>query len=223
MNDDSDTETPALPPLLPGKIFERLFQSRTVLIHGEVDSRLAQTVTAQLLALAAESDDPITVFIHSEGGHVEAGDSIHDLVRFVKPRVRMIGTGWVASAGTHIYLAAPKKDRFCLPNTRFMIHQPLGGIGRQGDRHPHRGRGDPEGAGAAQPHHLGGHRPAARPRGQGHRPQLLDVARGSARVRHRREDREERERAVARRGRRRAVPAVDMGTELTFNFHPEES
>jgi ATP-dependent Clp protease, protease subunit len=122
-------EAPTFPTPLPTKIFERLFQSRTVLIHGEVDSRLAQQVTAQLLALSAAGDDPITIFIHSEGGHVEAGDSIHDIVRFVKPRVRMIGTGWVASAGTHIYLAAAKKDRFCLPNTRFMIHQPLGGIG----------------------------------------------------------------------------------------------
>jgi len=122
-------EAPSFPTPMPTKIFERLFQSRTVLIHGEVDSRLAQQVTAQLLALAASSDDPITIFIHSEGGHVEAGDSIHDIVRFVKPKVRMIGTGWVASAGTHIYLAAAKKDRFCLPNTRFMIHQPLGGIG----------------------------------------------------------------------------------------------
>jgi ATP-dependent Clp protease protease subunit len=122
-------EAPSFPTPMPTKIFERLFQSRTVLIHGEVDSRLAQQVTAQLLALSAAGDDPITVFIHSEGGHVEAGDSIHDIVRFVKPKVRMIGTGWVASAGTHIYLAAAKKDRFCLPNTRFMIHQPLGGIG----------------------------------------------------------------------------------------------
>ena len=129
MNDDSDEETPQLPSLMPGRIIERLFQSRTILIHGEIHSRLAQVVTAQLLALAAEGDDPITVFIHSEGGHVEAGDSIHDLMRFVKPKVRMIGTGWVASAGTHIYLAAPKKQRFCLPNTRFMIHQPLGGGG----------------------------------------------------------------------------------------------
>jgi ATP-dependent Clp protease protease subunit len=126
---ESEEAPPTLPTLLPPKIFDRLFQSRTVLIHGEVDSRLAQTVTAQLLALSAAGDDPITVFIHSEGGHVEAGDSIHDIVRFVKPKVRMVGTGWVASAGTHIYLAAAKKDRFCLPNTRFMIHQPLGGIG----------------------------------------------------------------------------------------------
>ena len=94
-----------------------------------MDSRLAQQVTAQLLALAAAGDDPITIFIHSEGGHVEAGDTIHDMIRFVKPKVRMVGTGWVASAGTHIYLAADKKDRYCLPNTRFMIHQPLGGVG----------------------------------------------------------------------------------------------
>jgi ATP-dependent Clp protease protease subunit len=125
----SEPEEAPTPTPLPAKIFERLFQSRTVLIHGEVNSQLAQTVTAQLLALAAAGDEPITIFIHSEGGHVEAGDSIHDIVRFVKPKVRMIGTGWVASAGTHIYLAAAKKDRFCLPNTRFMIHQPLGGIG----------------------------------------------------------------------------------------------
>jgi len=129
MNEDESQEALPFAPPLPGKIFERLFRSRTVLIHGEIDSKLAQQITAHLLALAAEGDDPITVFIHSEGGHVEAGDTIHDMIRFVKPRVRMVGTGWVASAGTHIYLAAPKKDRFCLPNTRFMIHQPLGGVG----------------------------------------------------------------------------------------------
>ncbi len=109
------------------KIGEKLLQARTILISGEITSRLAQSITAQLLAMSAESDDLITVFIHSEGGHVEAGDTIHDMMRFVTPRVRMVGTGWVASAGTHIYLAAPKEDRFCLPNTRFMIHQPHGG------------------------------------------------------------------------------------------------
>jgi ATP-dependent Clp protease protease subunit len=114
---------------MPAKIVERLFESRTILLHGEITSKLAQEITAQLLALAAAGDEPITMFLHSEGGHVEAGDTIHDMIRFVKPRVRIVGTGWVASAGTHIYLAVPKKDRFCLPNTRFMIHQPLGGIG----------------------------------------------------------------------------------------------
>lgn len=109
-------------------VAERLLKARTVLLHGEISSRVAQSVTAQLLALAADSDDPITIFLHSEGGHVEAGDSIHDLIRFIKPRVRMVGTGWVASAGVHIYLAVPVQDRFSLPNTRFMIHQPMGGV-----------------------------------------------------------------------------------------------
>ena len=115
--------------LFPSKIAERLLEARTILISGEITSKLAQAVTAQLLAMASISDDDITVFIHSEGGHVESGDTIHDMIRFVKPRVKMVGTGWVASAGVHIYVAVPKEDRFCLPNTRFLIHQPEGGMG----------------------------------------------------------------------------------------------
>ena len=86
-------------------------------------------MSGQLLALAAESEADITMFINSQGGHVEAGDTIHDLVRFIRPRVRMIGTGWVASAGALIYVAAPREQRFCLPNTRFLLHQPAGGAG----------------------------------------------------------------------------------------------
>ncbi len=124
MSKDEATEAPIHP-----KIAERLFESRTVLIHGEITSRAARDLTAQLLALATESDDDITIFIHSEGGHVEAGDAIHDMISFVKPRIVMIGTGWVASAAVHIFLAVPKADRYCLPNTRFLIHQPLGGAG----------------------------------------------------------------------------------------------
>jgi ATP-dependent Clp protease protease subunit len=129
VSDEEKPEIPPFPTVLQPKVAERLFESRTILLHGEITSRLAQEVTAQLLALAAAGDEPITIFLHSEGGHVEAGDSIHDMIRFVKPRVRIVGTGWVASAGTHVFLSVPKKDRFCLPNTRFMIHQPLGGIG----------------------------------------------------------------------------------------------
>jgi ATP-dependent Clp protease protease subunit len=117
-----------IPPVDP-KIAKRLFEMRTMLIHGEVTSRMARDVTAQLLALSGESDEDITIYVHSEGGHVESGDSIHDMISYVKPRVRMVGTGWVASAGVHIYLAAPKQDRYCLPNTRFLIHQPMGGAG----------------------------------------------------------------------------------------------
>ena len=81
-----------------------------------------------MLSMASLSDDDIHLYIHSEGGHVESGDTIHDMIGFVKPRVKIIGTGWVASAGTLIYLAVPREDRFCLPNTRFLIHQPYGGV-----------------------------------------------------------------------------------------------
>src|SRR5258708_39010505 len=69
------------------------------------------------------------MIVSSPGGHLESGDTIHDLVRFVRAPVRMIGTGWVGSAATHVYLAAPRERRFCLPNTRFLTHQPSGGIG----------------------------------------------------------------------------------------------
>lgn len=137
--DDEDPDNPESPDdgkkkaeTLPGPfqaIQQALFKSRTVLIFGEINQKVAQDVSAQLLAYGSVSDDPITIVINSPGGHVESGDTIHDMIRFVKPRVRIVGTGWVASAGVHIFLGAPKADRFCLPNTRFMIHQPAGGVG----------------------------------------------------------------------------------------------
>ena len=105
------------------------FKSRFVLVFGEVDHMLAKVTCERLIALAQESDEPIRVLVSSPGGHVESGDAIHDVIRFVRAPVTTIGTGWVASAGTHIFLAAPKERRMCLPNTRFMIHQPGGGAG----------------------------------------------------------------------------------------------
>jgi ATP-dependent Clp protease, protease subunit len=110
-------------------VAERLLRARTVVISGEITQKLAAEVVGQLLALAADSDGDITVFVNSQGGHVEAGDTIHDLVRYIRPKVRMIGTGWVASAGALIYVAAPREQRYCLPNTRFLLHQPSGGAG----------------------------------------------------------------------------------------------
>ena len=106
-----------------------LLKNRTLTIFGEIDTAVARRTTEKLLALSFESDDPITVFIGSPGGHVESGDTIYDMVRFVKPTVRMVGTGWVGSIATHIYLATEQKHRFALPNTRFLIHQPAGGFG----------------------------------------------------------------------------------------------
>jgi ATP-dependent Clp protease protease subunit len=116
-------------PLLLDPVAERLLRARTIIISGEITQRLAANVSAQLLALAGESDDPITMFVNSQGGHVEAGDTVHDLVRFVRAPVRMVGTGWVASAGALIYVASERDHRFCLPNTRFLLHQPAGGAG----------------------------------------------------------------------------------------------
>jgi len=114
-------------PMTAGPVQNALFKSRTVLVFGEIDMRLAERVTAQLTALAAESDAPIRVIINSPGGHVESGDTIHDMIRFCGPQVKAIGTGWVASAGAHIFLGATKENRLCLPNTRFLLHQPAGG------------------------------------------------------------------------------------------------
>jgi ATP-dependent Clp protease protease subunit len=119
---------------LPAEVRQGLQKSRTVLIFGEITSELAQATTAQLLALSAESDEPIRVIVHSPGGHVEAADTIHDVIRFVRPEVKMVGTGWVASAGALIFVAAARENRVALPNTRFLLHQPLGGVtGRASD------------------------------------------------------------------------------------------
>ncbi len=106
-----------------------LFKSRTILITGEINDRVARATSERLLAMSAESDDPITVIISSPGGHVESGDMIHDMIKFVKPTVRMLATGWASSAGSLIYVAADKENRYCLPNTRFLLHEPRGGVG----------------------------------------------------------------------------------------------
>jgi ATP-dependent Clp protease protease subunit len=108
----------------------RLLRQRKVLIFGAIDDKLARDVTGRLLALAGASADPIDVYINSPGGHVESGDTIHDMIRFVDAEapVRVIGTGWVASAGALIYIAGHRERRFCLPNTRFLLHQPMGGV-----------------------------------------------------------------------------------------------
>lgn len=106
-----------------------LLKSRTLTLFGEINNEVARRTTEKLLALSYESDDPIALYIGSPGGHVESGDTIYDMIRFIKPVVRCVGTGWVGSIATHIYLAAEKEHRFCLPNTRFLIHQPAGGFG----------------------------------------------------------------------------------------------
>src|ERR1700752_4842981 len=130
MYDDGNDQNPERPEQRPESITDQLsFKSRFVFIFGDVNHQMARTTCERLIALAQHSDAPIRVLISSPGGHVESADPIHDTMRFISAPVTTIGTGWVASAGTHIFLAADKERRLCLPNTRFMIHQPLGGAG----------------------------------------------------------------------------------------------
>ncbi|MDE0759015.1 MAG: ATP-dependent Clp protease proteolytic subunit [Pseudomonadales bacterium] len=120
-------ETENLKPSSANFMDEKLFKSRSISIFGQINEKTARTVSEQLLALSSESDEPITIYISSPGGHVESGDVVYDMIKFVKPVVRVVGTGWVASAATNIYLAAKKENRFSLPNTRYLVHQPSGG------------------------------------------------------------------------------------------------
>ncbi|HEX7715608.1 MAG TPA: ATP-dependent Clp protease proteolytic subunit [Bacillota bacterium] len=125
---DKETKEVEVATVQGDKFYDLLAKTRAITISGEINQKLAEKVMQQLLFLQELSDDPIKVFINSQGGHVESGDTIHDMFQFVKPRVIVIGTGWVASAAITIYLGADKKDRYSLPNTRYLIHQPAGGV-----------------------------------------------------------------------------------------------
>jgi ATP-dependent Clp protease, protease subunit len=127
--DDSKTPKAEKDGKAGNPVEQLTFKGRFVLVFGEIDDQMARKTCERLIALSQESDAAITMLISSPGGHVESGDAIHDVIRFVRAPVTTVGTGWVASAGTHIFLAPPKERRVCLPNTRFMIHQPAGGAG----------------------------------------------------------------------------------------------
>jgi ATP-dependent Clp protease, protease subunit len=125
---ETEERKPAEAPV--NELESRLLKGRKVMMFGQITDKLARDVVARILALADESSKPIQVYVNSPGGHVESGDTIHDIIKFIRSSVPiyMIGTGWVASAGALIYLAGEKKLRFCLPNTRFLLHQPMGGV-----------------------------------------------------------------------------------------------
>jgi ATP-dependent Clp protease protease subunit len=130
--DEGRPDPESTPSTTPSAITEDarnlLFKKRTLIISGEINQKLAANVIGQLLAMDGVSHDPITIFINSQGGHVVSGDTIHDVVQFVESPVRMIGTGWVASAGALIYVAVPRERRLSLPHTRYLLHQPAGGM-----------------------------------------------------------------------------------------------
>jgi len=131
MDTDDDTQPAATAEPRNSYLEEKAFKSRTLLIFGSITDVVAADVTRRLIALDADNQQPIDILVSSPGGHLESGDAIHDIVRFISAPVNMIGTGWVGSAATHLYLAAPRERRVCLPNTRFLIHQPSGGAGGQ--------------------------------------------------------------------------------------------
>lgn len=127
-----DEENEKGPTTEPNSFLEAaLFKARTILLTGGIDFKAAQRVCERLLALSSESQDPILLVLSSPGGHVESGDMIHDMIKFVPAPVKILGTGWCASAGALIYSAATKENRYALPNTRFLLHEPRGGVGGQ--------------------------------------------------------------------------------------------
>ncbi|MEM0987196.1 MAG: ATP-dependent Clp protease proteolytic subunit [Pseudomonadota bacterium] len=127
-----DDDTPETPMNEPNSFLEQaLFNARTIMLTGGIDDKQARRVCERLMALSSDSHDPILVVISSPGGHVESGDMIHDMIKFVEAPVKVLGSGWVASAGALIYSAAKKENRYALPNTRFLLHEPRGGVGGQ--------------------------------------------------------------------------------------------
>ena len=127
--DDDNSDKPISEP--NAFLEEALFNARTILLTGGIDDKQARRVSERLLALSSESSEPILLVLSSPGGHVESGDMIHDMIKFVPAPVKILGTGWVASAGALIYCAAKKENRYALPNTRFLLHEPRGGVGGQ--------------------------------------------------------------------------------------------
>lgn len=127
--DDENDEKKASEP--NAFLEEALFKARTILLTGGIDFLQARRVCERLLALSSENHKPILLVLSSPGGHVESGDMIHDMIKFVPAPVKILGTGWCASAGALIYAAAKKENRYALPNTRFLLHEPRGGVGGQ--------------------------------------------------------------------------------------------
>lgn len=122
-NDKAEKQAEGMDPLS-----HKFLKTRQILLSGEINKALAEKIIRQLLVLEADSDEPIKIFIDSPGGDADAGYAIFDMIRFINAPVYTIGMGLVASAGSIILLAAPKERRFALPNSHYLIHQPLSGI-----------------------------------------------------------------------------------------------
>jgi ATP-dependent Clp protease protease subunit len=127
-DDDNDDIKKGDKIYLTDMLAGKMLKTRTILLSGEIRKGLAEKTIRQLLLLEDMGDDPIRIFIDSPGGDADAGYAIFDMIRFIKPEVWTIGMGLVASAAAIIQLAAPKERRVGLPNSHYLIHQPLSGI-----------------------------------------------------------------------------------------------
>ena len=94
------------------------------MLYGELSQALVENISQQLLALASLSNDPVKFLINARGDTFEAGIALYDLIQFVQPRVLTVASGSVGGAAVIAYVAPPKEDRLCLPNARFLLHQP---------------------------------------------------------------------------------------------------
>lgn len=107
---------------------DKLLKTRSIMVSGEINKDSADAFIKQLLVLDSESNEKITVYINSPGGDVDAGYAMFDMVRFVSSPVLMVGCGLVASAAALLYLAVGKDRRYALPNSSYLIHQPMSGM-----------------------------------------------------------------------------------------------
>ena len=125
---DDDEDEEEVKKAEPDRLLVKMLKTRTILLSGEINKDLAEKTIRQLLLMEDMGADPIRIFIDSPGGDADAGYAIFDMIRFVKPPVWTIGMGLVASAAAIIQLASPKEQRVGLPNSHYLIHQPLSGI-----------------------------------------------------------------------------------------------
>ena len=113
----------------PEQFSEKFLKTRQIILTGEINKELADSIVRQLLILDSEDEKtPIYMYIDSPGGDVDAGFAIFDMIRFINAPVYLIGMGLIASAATLVLLAVDKEFRIGLPNSRYLIHQPLGGM-----------------------------------------------------------------------------------------------
>jgi ATP-dependent Clp protease protease subunit len=127
-DDDDDTDDDRVKGREVDPLAGRMLKTRTILLSGEINKDLAEKTIRQLLLLDDMGSGPIQIFIDSPGGDADAGYAIFDMIRFIKAPAWTIGMGLVASAAAIIQLASPRERRFGLPNSHYLIHQPLSGI-----------------------------------------------------------------------------------------------